>query len=222
VKLLKTLIKRLLRLSILEKVGISLTNFDLLKAIGHYKWVLKPIGIPTQPVTFYEKKEITEEDIDLCRRLIDSYAEATNDKPKVHDDEDRLWPENIRKNYHDLTLSLDSEDPKGLALTLSSMFRESFVSGLASGDLVKHSHSKIGNKIWSMSYLDHILSLAEYLGVVRTESPQQGMSAEGLRNGIDELVQKIENVVNTSMDFPDIGSPYGIVANGSLITMEHP
>ena len=58
---------------------------------------------------------------------------------------------------------------------------------------------------------------------MRLESPQQGKSAEALKDGgVNSLVAKIEDVLCISMSFPDVGAPYGIKANGALITMEHP
>ena len=154
--------------------------------------------------------------------MIKAYNEATNDKSQIEDTISQFWATNLREKYGKLSSALESGNPKTLAVTLSTMFLESFVYGLAAGDLVKHSYSKIGKKIWSMKYQDNLLALAEYLGVVRTESPQQGKSAEALKEGVDKLVAKIESSVNTSMNFPDVGAPYGIKGNGSLITMEHP
>ena len=221
-EILKTLVKKLLRSKLLEKTGISLINFDLLKYTNHFKWVFKLNKIPNQTIVFNKAKEVQEKDIHLCERLIKAYGEATKDKLQTEDTISQVWAANLRERYGKLASALESGNPKTLAVTLSAMFLESFVYGLAAGDLVKHSYSKIGKKIWSMKYQDNLLALAEYLGVVRTESPQQGKSAEALKEGIDQLVAKIESAVNTSMNFPDVGAPYGIKGNGSLITMEHP
>ncbi len=219
--ILKTLAKKLLESKLLNFFGISIINFDLLKYTNHYKWIFKFNKIPNQTIVFNKAKKVQEKDIHLCERLIKAYGEATNDKLQTKDTS-QLWETILRERYGKLVSVLESGNPKTLAVTLSSMFLESFVYGLFAGDLVKHSYSKIGKKIWSMKYQDNLLALAEYLGVVRTESPQQGKSAEALKEGVDQLVAKIESSVNTSMNFPDVGAPYGIKGNGSLITMEHP
>ena len=116
----------------------------------------------------------------------------------------------------------ESRRPDHLATILASMFREGIVYGLASGNLIEHSFSKLGSKIWSLKYQDNVVSLAEYLGVVRAESTQQGVKAYGLKDGLAAVVAKIENALGISMDFPDVGAPYGVKANRALITMEHP
>ena len=66
------------------------------------------------------------------------------------------------------------------------------------------------------------MALAEYLGVVRNDSPEQGKIAYELKDGIDIIVEKIEDTLGVPIGFPDVGAPYGVKANDSLITMEHP
>ena len=66
--LIRTLVKSLLRLAMLERIGISLVNFDLLKYIDHYKWIFKPNKIPTKTITFYKKKEITKDNRQYAKK----------------------------------------------------------------------------------------------------------------------------------------------------------
>lgn len=218
----KKIIKRILSSKISKKLGISLINYDLLKYMKHYLWIFHIGKIPYKKITFNKIKEVREEDIALCERLITAYHRATVDKLKVDSDTSRIWSEGIGAYYGKLISILQSRNAKKLAEALSGLFRERFVYGLASGDLVEHSFSKIGSRIWSLKYQDNIVALAEYLGVVRTESTQQGLKGYGLKDGLDTLVSKIEDRLGISIDFPDIGAPYGVNANNSLITMEHP
>ena len=145
--ILKTLAKKLLESKLLNFFGISIINFDLLKYTNHYKWIFKFNKIPNQTIVFNKAKTVQEKDIHLCERLIKAYGEATNDKLQTKDTS-QLWETILRERYGKLASILESKNPKSLAVTLSTMFLESFVYGLFAGDLVKHSYSKIGKKIW--------------------------------------------------------------------------
>jgi len=219
---IKSFAKKILRSKLLEKVGLSLINYDMLKYVSHYLWIFKLPSIPKLKITYREKTKITNEDIHLCERLLKAHKLVSLEKTDTENKTSLLWADTLKEKYSKLTSALESENPETLASTLSSMFREGFVYGLASGDLVKHSTSTLGHKIWSLKYHDNITALAEFLGVVRKESPQQGRTAQALNEGFDNLAAKIEDNLKVSIDFPDVGAPYGIMANDSLITMEHP
>jgi hypothetical protein len=218
----KNLSKKILNSRLFKVFGISLINYDLLKYTKHYLWALNLRKIPTLKITYNEAKKVTEQEVLLCRRLILAYRKATSDRVETEKNTSRLWSQTLNTHYRKLISVMDSQDAQELAKILSSMFREDFVYGLASGCLVDNAHSCIGAKIWSMKYQDNVVALAEYLGVVRTESSQQGVKRHGLAGGLDSVVAKIEKTIGIAMDFPDIGAPYGVRANNSLITMEHP
>ena len=213
----KKIIKRILSSKILKKTGFSLINYDLLKYTKHYLWIPHIKKVPFVNITYKEPKKITEEDISLCDRLIAAYHKA-NEPNNVGE----LWTKSIETYYGELISIMESRNAEKLAAALSSFFRKKFVYGLASGDLVEHSHSKIGAIIWSLKYQDNIIALAEYLGIVRAESTQQGQKAYGLKEGIDKVIAKAEDKIGISIDFPDVGAPYGVLANNSLIMMEQP
>lgn len=219
---LKNIIKKILNSKLFKIIGISLINYDLLKYMKHYFWIFNFKKIPTLKITYNEAKDVAKEDVSLCQRLIASYRRATLDKAKVENNTGQIWSQGIKRYCGKLISVMESGSAEELARILSSMFREDFVYGLASGSLIENAHSRIGAKIWSMKYQDNVVALAEYLGVVRTESTQQGVKGYGLRDGLDAVVAKIETAIGIPMDFPDIGAPYGVKANNSLITMEHP
>jgi hypothetical protein len=100
------------------------------------------------------------------------------------------------------------------------MFQEDFVYGLAPGSLFKCSRGLFGRKIWSLKYWDEVVSLAEYLGLLRVECPESHQAVSSLAVDIHAIISAIEQSLGMSISFPDVGSPYGIVANNSLIMME--
>lgn len=218
----KKIIKKVFSSKLFKMTGISLINYDLLKYMKHHLWICNFRGIPTLKISYCKAKAITKDDILLCQRLIASYSKATQDRAKIENNTSRLWSEGIKKHCGKIICVLESENEKELARILASMFREDFVYGLASGSLIDNAHSSLGAKIWSMKYQDNVVGLAEYLGVVRTESTQQGLKAYSLKDGLNYVVAKIEAAIGISIDFPDIGAPYGVKTHNSLITMEHP
>lgn len=219
---IKNTIKRILNSRLFKLIGVSLINYDLLKYLKHYPWVFSFTKVPTLKIIYSRSRKVNDEDIELCRRVISAYHKATSDKLVVERTTGKLWSESLKKYCGKLLTIMDSGNAKELAGALSMMFMQDFVYGLASGSLVDNARSSLGAKIWSMKYQDNLISLAEYLGVVRAESTQQGLVTHSLRESLDSIVAKIEAKIGISIGFPDIGSPYGIKANYSLITMEHP
>lgn len=203
-------------------MGVSLINYDLLKYLKHYLWVFNLKKVPTLKIIYNKAKEVSQEDVVLCERLIAAYRKATAERSTPENNTSLIWSEGLKRYSGKLMTVVERGNAHELALLLSRMFREDFVYGLASGSLVEHSKSRIGSKIWSLKYQDNVVSLAEYLGLVRAESTQQGLRAYGLKDGITAVVSQIEACLGISIGFPDIGSPYGVKANSSLITMEHP
>lgn len=219
---LKNIFKKLLNSKLFKAMGITLVNYDLLKYTKHYRWLPIFFRIPTLKINYYKTKDPTNDDILLCQRIIDAYRKATSDKAKIEKNTGQMWSQSIKMRCDKLISVVESLDARELARILASMFREDFVYGLASGSLIENAHSCIGRKIWSLKYQDNVVALAEYLSIVRSESNEQGIKAYALKDGIDALVAKIEIAIGIPMDFPDIGAPYGIKANNSLVTMEHP
>ncbi|MFA5117960.1 MAG: putative sugar O-methyltransferase [Candidatus Omnitrophota bacterium] len=214
--------RRLLNSYLFRAAGISLINYDLLKYLRHYLWIFHLNEVPTLKISFREPLPVAAPDIVLAKRLIAAYRKATADCSLNEKNTSRLWSQEIKRNCGLLIAAIDKADEQELAFLLASMFRSDFVYGLASGSLVSHARGSAGKKIWSMKYQDNVVSLAEYLGVVRLESTQQGTKAYALKNGLGEVVGKIEKALGVKIGFPDIGAPYGVMVNDSLITMEHP
>ncbi|MFX1277216.1 MAG: putative sugar O-methyltransferase [Promethearchaeota archaeon] len=208
--------------SIGRKVGFTWYNEYLLKILRHPFWILKGNKIPHQIITFNKVQEYTQQDVNLCNRLIGAYIKATSDLEIIQKNKSIIWTNILKSKYNILVSAIEKKDPNNLAKILSSLFRQSFVIGIASGSLVTQSFGKIGSRIWSLKYLDNLVLLAEYLGVIRTETPEQGIVAYGLKDGIGEIVERIEKVLKSSIAFPNLGASYGINVNNSLITMESP
>ena len=94
---LKNSIKRILNSKLFRITGVSLINYDLLKYLKHYLWIFHLRKIPKLNITYREAKEVTDEDVLLCRRLIASYHKATLNKAKMEDNTSQIWAQGINK-----------------------------------------------------------------------------------------------------------------------------
>jgi putative sugar O-methyltransferase len=215
IKTRKNLIKKFLNSKFLNYFGISLINLDYLFYITHYKWVFKIFKIPYFKIRFF-KSDTNQIDKEIISRIKKSYLVSISSSQEKNIS--GLWDYSLDHYSHEIHDSILNKD--NTIHLFNNMFNSRFIFGLASGDIVKHSDSFLGKKIWNLKYIDSIISLASYLGCTRYESPQQGDYAKYSRDDIEDLVDSIENKINNNISFPNIGSPYGIVINNNLLTQE--
>ena len=79
---MKAIAKRILNSRIFKKFGISLINYDLLKYTKHHLWLFNLGKVPRLDIAYAPPKEVTQDDLRLCERLISAYHLATRDKTK--------------------------------------------------------------------------------------------------------------------------------------------
>jgi hypothetical protein len=202
--------------------GSGLTRFNLMtfEMTRRPEWLYRGKGrIPRGRLEFRDARPVTAADRALCQRLIDAYALATkSDEPSTTG----MWAWIFDQRQHQLAKALDERDVEPLATLLGSMFRQEFMVGIAYGDLVRDAASRFGERIWWVKSLDGLVSLAEALGAVPAETPEQGELGQAFEDGVGNLVEAIEKQLGTSIDFPDVGNAYGIKAGAALVPPEWP
>ena len=215
IKIRKKITKTILNLKILNYFGISIINLDILLYVSHYKWIFKIFKIPFFKINFLES-DINQIDQKIISRIKKSYSISMSSKEGQSIS--GMWEYDLNQYYHEIHDSILNKD--NTLKLFNNMFRSKFIFGLASGDLVKHSNSFLGKKIWNIKYIDSIISLSSYLGCSRYESPQQGDYAQYSKLDIENIVTSIENKIKSDISFPNIGSPYGITIKKTLLTHE--
>jgi len=201
-------------------VGLTGYNYYLLRMQKRPEWIYRGYArIPFRQLTFSPPCENTPSDLVLCERLVTAYRKALRDTSESQD-LSAIWSENTRHHNTKLVSALKQGDPAPLAGLLSAMFRQSFLYGIATGNLYVDGRTRIGSRVWSLKCLDDLVSLAESLGVVRTECPEQGVLGYAFCDGLEALVAKIEAALGMRIGFPDVGAPYGIKIADTLITVE--
>jgi hypothetical protein len=198
-------------------LGLHPHDLYVLKSIKRPEWVVRlGLRIPRARVTMAPIEHPTAADILLCERLITAYIQASEgDKVACGS----IWARIIGRKYNFLHSALEQREAAALANVLSLMFRSSCVHGIASGDLYT---GRTARRIWELKLLDDLVSLAEFLAVTRVENPEQGQIGAALSDGIDPLVDRIEEELGTPIGFPNVGGPYGLRSRDRLLTMESP
>jgi hypothetical protein len=118
-----------------------------------------------------------------------------------------------------LTSALEAGDPRRLARLLAGMFEEPFLYGISSAQLGRDAGCA---PFIRMKTVEELLALAESLGLVRTETPEQGVLGYALSEGLPKIVMQLEEHLKISLNFPNIGAAYGLKLGDALITPEAP
>ena len=158
------------------------------------------------------------DDIDraLARRIIAFYGHATQATDPMGQ-RSALWRRSLDSFQGPLVEALHQRDEAALAGLLHGFLRDQIVRGIDPGD----SYSGRNWRIHSLRLLDSLVSLAEQLGVVATESGQ-GRGGAALADGLGPLVARIEERLRIGIGAPEVGGPYGLRSGSGLITMNGP
>jgi hypothetical protein len=201
------------------RVGVTPYNWRLLKSTRHAQLHLQARTVAPPPYEARAAHPVCDEDVALCERLIAAYAKALGGRAG-EEQVDGMWSWIYETRQRQLAEILDERDARALALELASMFRSTFVLGMAPGALIDHSRSAIGGRIWRIKAVDGLISLAEALGIVAVQDAEQGQATSALDDGLPELVAKIESTLGYSIDFPDVGAAHGVLIDGRLLTID--
>src|SRR5687767_886052 len=150
---------------VLRRVGTrtGVTPFNLMTAemIRRPEWLYRGQGrIPRGRLEFRAPQPVTHDDRALCRRLIDAYARATDDAADA-EATTGMWAWIFAERQRHLAETLVRRDADMLAAMLAAMFRQEFIVGIAYGDLVRDTQSRLGARLWWVKSLDGLVSLAE-------------------------------------------------------------
>jgi hypothetical protein len=185
-----------------------------LKLLVHPQWLLRPLAtIPRREVTFTQPAAVAEEQLVLCERIARAYRRAREDPGDLSP----IWKGKVGRYYGALQRVLTAGDPQGLNEQLRWLFRRPFLAGISTPIDYEDSTAPY---YWALFTYDRLVSLAEALGVLRTECPEQGPNGRAFAEGLDDLPARIEAALKVSLDYPRVGAPYGILIGGRLITRE--
>lgn len=193
----------------------------MLSSVRHAKWIYSAgRSVPRTTIGCRPPVPVCEGDVALCKRLIDAYSQAKASGPGRTADGMWAWIGDVRQ--HRLADTLDHGDPTKLAQLMASMFAEDFVLGMAAGPLIRSTRSGPSGRAWGLKCLDGLVSLAESLGTVAVENPEQGSAGPAFDSGLEALVQAVEDNLDVRLDFPEVGAPCGLAIGDRLISPDMP
>jgi hypothetical protein len=184
------------------------------------RWLYRPTrSVPRGDFTARAPHAPGAADLALAERLIAAYARATAGDAQ----RDGMWgTETFQHRHRALLAALNAHDARDLAETLASVFRSDIVLGMAAGSMGFEESSRLGRRLFWLGTVSKLTSLGEALGATAVENPEQGAVAVGLSGGLESLVDGIEAALGITIDFPDVGAAYGVLASGRLITPDTP
>ncbi len=185
-----------------------------LKMLGRPQWLFEsPVAIPHRPVTTTSPRPRRDGDLELCARIIDAYAVARAGSSELSG----IWSQKIGRHYADLDRALTAGDPAAVDEQLRWMYRRPFLSGISTP--VDY-EDPAARDFWSLMTYDTLVSLAEAVGAIRAENPEQGAVGRAFAEGIDGVPARIEARLGIALDYPRVGAPYGTLIGDRLIVRE--
>ena len=121
-----------------------------------------------------------------------------------------------RMGAADLIRVLEAGDVDAIATTLTGMFHSRYIQGMEHG--YRHQAELISPILVPTLIEDRMVSLAEYLGTSPAETPEQGIPALALKDGLEPVVAGLEKALGYSLAFPEDMGESGIRVGGRLLT----
>jgi hypothetical protein len=183
-----------------------------------------PVSRPMPAIDLSSKGAVkSHNSIAIANRLLKSYHMAIEDEKKSpfkRDGED-LWSKLIRDELPELMDAIDRKDPEKLVSFLLG-FGESYVWFGGITTCVDGYNKNQNPQHIALTYLDKIICIAEYLGILQLENPECGPVGENLHVDIEVLINEIENAIGISISPPmEIIHTDGINVGGNVFHYRH-
>jgi hypothetical protein len=196
----------------------GLATIQVLKAFDRPAslWVRR--GVSSPELYYRDPQPVSDADVELCGRLINAYALAQQDGPKMAG----MWAHEVfQGRQRRLVDALEAQHPEDVAELLGSMFRAEFVVGMAGGNLGTGRQGRVARRISGVFTLSKLVALAESQGAERAENREHRInSGRGFEGDIGALIEQTEASLGVGLDFPEVGACYGLRIAGRLMTFD--
>ncbi len=163
-------------------------------------------SMPKIALTSYPAKRQSDR-LEVAARLLKAYELATNDplhREYMGDHSDgNMWDTIQATGLAELIASINTGDPKVLAENLEE-FGSSFVWFGGVTTCIDGYNRDLNKTHVALTYWDSLVRVAEFLGVLRVESPETGPWGEALHHDVDQLVDRLEEHLKISL-LPPLG-----------------
>ena len=174
---------------------------------------------------------VSVDDVPLCRRLIEAYKASVN---KVNDfdgmNENRgVWNVVAGNSHNEIIEILNKEDAEELCVYLTNAIRAPVGFGLQSLGSFQSSDAaryiENGGRLaleYKLLLKDRFIRLAEALGVLPVENPEQGRYGKNIHLELPFIIEAIESELGVPFDRPKILGLFGFHCNGNLYDSKTP
>lgn len=196
-----------------QRVGVRFQGLrerlDANAAQRRLKILQHEIGRPLPQVddVIVADKVATEHDVAIAKRLLAAHRAAGRTAPETppHAQRDDVWTMIVARQGSFASI-LDRGDPRELATYLCNVSRHDASAGITQGDA---EYERIVNdrpyrEFVALMARDKLVSLAEAVGVLPVENPEQGRFGENIRHEPAELVERISARVGTDIMPPGV------------------
>lgn len=162
---------------------------------------------------------VTDADIQLSKRLIDSY-EAAKEIPGPLTKGDDVWSAFVNKHYSEMISLISDRNAQGLASYLYQLPRVGaghgyFQGATAFNELKNNTETQRIRALW---IADHLTSYAEATGLIRVRCPEQGIWNKAPIDSIESLVELVRNSNQATVSVPNVfDGLYGLITEGGTI-----
>lgn len=161
-----------------------------------------PQGYPIVKTIIVFKDKPEKEDIYICRRLLKSYNLALENSQKRQKD---IWTDLAETHHREFLEILKSNDAKVLAEYMIHVHARGISQGLVQGEIEyeKMRKSQIFRRFLGVNTKDKLVSLAEYLGILPYENPEQGRYGKNIYAGESKIVAEINKKLGFDIENND-------------------
>lgn len=159
----------------------------------------------------------TKQDYLVTERLLNSYKKAMQEGEKIEKVyKQDMWTFLEKGPHADMFKILQKEDVNALAFYLCNMSRMGITHGITQGkmEFQKIITDSLYRRWHDLHNLDKLISLAESIGVLPLENPEQGEFGSAIFSNIDKIIEKIEKRLKIKLIPPHIeGGLYQLSTN---------
>jgi len=213
--------------SLLRKEDFNRRVEDGVKGVARRERLLSHVmaqGYPLVQYAFTNQVEPTGEDRAIALRLLNFYHRCIEEKGTDHKPEGDVW-EGLQTTLHrDFIRLLANNDPERLAAYLCNMCRHSATHGLTQGAMVYNEllTSDKARRLQAALCLDKLVCLAEALGCLPRENPEQGRFGENLYLNVEDVISQIETKVGMNIAHPPtLGGLFGLDTSRGILDLHY-
>lgn len=152
--------------------------------------------------------------IEIADRILKAYHRAISFYPEIPDDQ---WKSIVGSDLSELTLLLNEKDPSKLAFYLQH-YGEQFIG--FGGFSLGHDGYYLNQKELAPLYKDKFLCLAEAIGVLPLENPEQGERKNSFYS-IPDVIDKIEKKMGIDVFPPQVSYVLGLDTPKGVLHYRH-